>query len=368
MNPSADIAEHAASILIVDNDRLNRELLEVMLAPEGFRLLTAASGEEALAMVARQAPDLILLDILMPDMDGYEVADRIKGNLATQNIPLIMISDLDDRNARMLGLNAGAEDFLTKPVDRAELCVRVRNLLRLKAHGDYHDKYSQMLEGEVGSRTADLVESERLYRSTFDAAPIGIVHAGLDGQWLRVNQRLCDLLGYSREELQTPAVQAHMQSEEVAGEAESVRQMAAGTLDRHVVDEKRYRRRDGSFVWARVNMSVHRDAAAQPQYFISVIEDITERRILEAQVRQANKMDAIGRLASGVAHDFNNLLTVILGFTELVTADVDMESQHGTDLDEIINAAKRAMGLTKQLLAFSRQQALHGVPVDVNGL
>ena len=77
--------------------------------------------------------------------------------------------------------------------------MRVRNLLRLKAYGDYHDKYSQMLEGEVGSRTADLVESERLYRSTFDAAPVGIVHVGLDGQWLRVNQRLCDLLGYSRE-------------------------------------------------------------------------------------------------------------------------------------------------------------------------
>jgi two-component system cell cycle sensor histidine kinase/response regulator CckA len=368
MNPSADIAEHSACILIVDNDRLNRELLEVMLAPEGFRLLTAASGDEALAIVARQAPDLILLDILMPDMDGYEVADRIKGDLATQNIPLIMISDLDDRNARMLGLNAGAEDFLSKPVDRAELCVRVRNLLRLKAHGDYHDKYSQMLEGEVGLRTADLVESERLYRSTFDAAPIGIVHAGLDGQWLRVNQRLCDLLGYSREELQTPAVQEHMQSEEVAGEAESVRQMAAGTLDRHVVDEKRYRRRDGSFVWARVNMSVHRDAAAQPQYFISVIEDITERRTLEAQVRQANKMDAIGQLASGVAHDFNNLLTVILGFAELMTADIALSSQHGKDLGEIVKAAQRATGLTKQLLAFSRQQVLNTAPLDVNGL
>ena len=158
-------------------------------------------------MVAQQPPDLILLDIMMPGMDGYQVAGKIKGNLATKNIPVIMVTALDDRNARMLGLSAGAEDFLTKPVDRAELCVRVRNLLRLKAYGDYHDKYSQMLEGEVGSRTADLVESERLYRSTFDAAPVGIVHVGLDGQWLRVNQRLCDLLGYSREELQSPVVQ-----------------------------------------------------------------------------------------------------------------------------------------------------------------
>ena len=133
-------------------------LLEVMLTPEGFELLTAGNGEEALAIVAQQPPDLILLDIMMPGMDGYQVAARIKGNPATRNIPVIMVTALDDRNARMLGLSAGAEDFLTKPVDRAELCVRVRNLLRLKAYGDYYDKYSQMLEGEVASRTADLVE------------------------------------------------------------------------------------------------------------------------------------------------------------------------------------------------------------------
>ncbi len=109
-------------------------------------------------MVAQQPPDLILLDVMMPGMDGYQVAATIKGDPATKNIPVIMVTALDDRNARMRGLSAGAEDFLTKPVDRAELCVRVRNLLRLKAYGDYYDEYSQMLEGEVVSRTADLVE------------------------------------------------------------------------------------------------------------------------------------------------------------------------------------------------------------------
>jgi two-component system cell cycle sensor histidine kinase/response regulator CckA len=352
----------------VDDERLSRQLLEAILTPEAVLLLTAASGEEALAMVAQQPPDLILLDIMMPGMDGYQVAAKVKGDLATKNIPIIIVTELNGHDARMRGLNAGAEEFLTKPVDRAELCVRVRNLLGLKTYGDYHDKYSQMLEGEVGLRTADLVESERLYRSTFDAAPVGIVHVGLDGKWLRVNQRLCDLLGYSQEELQSIAVQELLQSEEVAGEADSLRQMAAGTLDRHVVDEKRYRRRDGSFVWGRVNMSVHRDAEGQSQHFISVIEDITDRRILEAQVRQANKMDAVGQLASGVAHDFNNLLTVILGFAELVTGDVAIPTQHGKDLGEIIKAAQRATGLTKQLLAFSRQQVLNAAPLDVNGL
>ena len=230
MIQTPEIAERAARILIVDDERNNRRLLEVMLAPEGFTLLSAASGQEALALVTQEPPDLILLDVMMPGMDGYEVTDKIKGHPATRNIPIIMITARGDHNARMLGLGAGAEGFLTKPVDRAELCVRVRNLLRLKAHGDYHDKYSRMLEGEVGSRAADWVASERLYRSTFDAAPVGIVHVDLDGRWLRVNQRLCDLLGYSREELHRIG-QELTKADEVAGEAEALHQMAAGTRD-----------------------------------------------------------------------------------------------------------------------------------------
>ena len=206
MTQRPDVVDRPARVLIVDDERHNRQLLEAMLAPEGYVVLTAASGEEAMAMVAQQPPDLVLLDVMMPGMDGYEVARRIKDSLASKNIPVIMVTALDDRETKMRGLRAGAEDFLTKPVDRAELCVRVRNLLRLKAYGDYHDKHSQRLESEVSSRTADLVDSERLYRLTFDAAPVGIGHLSLDGQWLRVNQRLCDLLGSSCEELRSGAV------------------------------------------------------------------------------------------------------------------------------------------------------------------
>ena len=136
MNPRPDKFDHPARILIVDDERQNRQLLEVMLAPEGFLLLTAASGEEALAMVAQQPPDLILLDAMMPRMDGYQLTARIKSNLATRNIPVIMLTASDHHSARMLALTAGAEDFLTKPVDRTELCVLMRDLLRLKAYGD----------------------------------------------------------------------------------------------------------------------------------------------------------------------------------------------------------------------------------------
>ena len=165
INPPPDIAEHPARILIVDDEPRNRELLKVMLAPEGFVLTTAASGEEALAVVAEQPPDLILLDVMMPGMDGYEVALRIKSEVSTNSIPVVMVTALDDHNARVLGLGAGAEDFLTKPVDRAELSVRVRNLLRLKAYGDKLRATLAALEsanGELDRRTREIAAAQTL--------------------------------------------------------------------------------------------------------------------------------------------------------------------------------------------------------------
>ncbi len=122
MNPDPDVAHRPARVLIVDDERHNRELLEVMLTREGYQLLTAASGEEALEMVAQELPDLMLVDVMMPGLDGYQLAGQIKRNPATTNIPVIIVTALDDRKARLLGLDAGAEIFLSKPVDRAELC------------------------------------------------------------------------------------------------------------------------------------------------------------------------------------------------------------------------------------------------------
>ena len=163
VNGASGIDERPACILIVDDERRNRELLEIMLKPEGFLLLSAATGEEALAIISRQPPDLILLDVMMPGMDGYEVAGKIKSDPDTKSIPVIMLTALDDRNARMLGLTAGAEDFLTKPVDRAELSVRVRNLLRIKAYGDKLQGTLDALEAvnaELDRRTREIASAQ----------------------------------------------------------------------------------------------------------------------------------------------------------------------------------------------------------------
>jgi PAS domain S-box-containing protein len=285
-------ADDPARILIVDDDVHNRELMDLMLGSEGYLLLTAASGEEALAMVAEQAPDLILLDIMMPGIDGYQVAAKIKGNLATKNIPIIMITALDDRNARMLGLGAGAEDFLTKPVDRAELCVRVRNLLRLKAYGDYHDQYSQLLEGEVAWRTADLVtRTKTLERQAteltaqaalLDLAQDAVVVRDMESRilfWSRGAEVMYgwpsqDALGRNSSEL------LQTQYFEPADHIEATLRHR-GRWE----GEARQHKRDGTPVIVASRWALQCDTDGVPVRVLTIANDITDRKRTETELR-----------------------------------------------------------------------------------
>jgi len=119
-------------ILVVDDQSQNIELLEAYLALEGYEIVTAASGEEALGKFYGHSIDLILLDVMMPGMNGYEVCKKIKGNLENAFLPVVMLTDLDNMEAKIEGLDAGADDFLNKPFNKIELVARVKNLLKMK--------------------------------------------------------------------------------------------------------------------------------------------------------------------------------------------------------------------------------------------
>jgi putative two-component system response regulator len=136
-------------------------LLEALLHAEGYVTLSAGNGRDALVVAALEKPDLILLDIMMPDMDGFETVARLKADPRTQRVPVIMVTALDDRESKLRALEAGAEEFLSKPIDRQDLRVRVRNLLRLKEYGDFLSNHNRILDEQVTQRTAQLEEAYR---------------------------------------------------------------------------------------------------------------------------------------------------------------------------------------------------------------
>ncbi len=150
-------------ILIVDDQETNVRLMETLLQAEGYATVAATNGREALTLAEAEKPDLILLDIMMPDMDGFEAVKHLKEDPVTQSIPVIMITALDDQETKIRALESGAEEFLTKPIVRVDLTMRVRNLLRLKKYGDLLSDQKAVLEDLVRIRTAEL---EASYRDT----------------------------------------------------------------------------------------------------------------------------------------------------------------------------------------------------------
>ena len=173
------MADTNCSILIVDDEKINVTLFSAQLNGANYATLTANSGQEALQLARERHPDLILLDVMMPHMDGFEVASRLKSHEATRNIPIIMVTALDDHESMLRGLECGAEEFLTKPVLSAELLLRVRNLLKLKKYQDLLANQSNQLEEQVAEGNLRLNEAQEKLVQSEKLASIGQLAAGV---------------------------------------------------------------------------------------------------------------------------------------------------------------------------------------------
>ena len=476
-------------ILNVDDDDAGRYTITRILRQAGFEVQEAATGREALRL-AEECPDLILLDVNLPDISGFEVCRQIRANRRTAAIPVVHLSATfvggDDRAA---GLEQGADGYLTQPVEPKVLVATINAFLRLKAaeqalreseerfrtalknspvivfNQDRELRYTwiynpqpgfkpetilgktdadllaaeeaarlteikrRVLETGVPAREevrttiggqvffydltteplldasgdivgvssvsvdvterqsatkaligiledeqrarASLLESEANFRQSLDESPLGIRIVSKEGETLYANRAILDIFGYdSIEEWQTtPTVKRY--TEQSYAEFKVRREKRRLDQDDSPEYEIDIVKKDGEV--RRLQVWRKRVLWNGKERFQAIYRDITERKReeeerkrLQAQLIQAQKMESVGRLAGGVAHDFNNMLGVILGHAEMAMEKVGLLDPVQSDLEEICKAAKRSADLTRHLLAFARKEIIRPQVLDLN--
>jgi len=216
-----------------------------------------------------------------------------------------------------------------------------------------------------------LQESEERFKKTFDSAASGVALIGIDGHFMEVNTQLCHMLGYTDEELLTKSLADITHDEDQQTGLKSLRQMLDGTIP-SAWFERRCLHKEGQTIWTFMSTAFLYDNAGHPLYFIYHIQDLSEkkkaeeeRKKLETQLRQSQKMESMGTLAGGIAHDFNNILSAIMGNTQLAQLDVSAENPLQQRFEQIISAGYRATDLIKQILLFSRQSEQELRPVQI---
>jgi PAS domain S-box-containing protein len=345
-----------AIVLVVDDSAANRQLLRELLAADKYRVLEAADGPAALQLATETSPDLVLLDVRMPTMDGYEVCRRLRADPQLAEVPVILLTSLDDRASRLAGIKAGADDFISKPFNQVELRARVRTITRL-------NRYRRLMETQ-----AELREDEQWLKAIFDQAAVGVAQTDATTKcFVRCNQRFCDLLGYTPAEMARLSQPEITHPQDLGPDVENLERLCNGTI-REYTREKRYVRKDGSFVWASVAVSGIGATGVSPTAFIAVVLDITERKRRDEHFLQAQKMEALGQFSGGIAHDFNNILGAIIGYTELTRICVKGNPLADGHLEAVLQGARRAVDLVRQILAFSRQQEQHLQVVQLRDL
>jgi two-component system, cell cycle sensor histidine kinase and response regulator CckA len=210
-----------------------------------------------------------------------------------------------------------------------------------------------------------LQKSESKFRTIFERVAVGIALVSIDGQLVESNPALREMLRYGEEELRNRVFNEFIHPEDAAIDVDLDQELIAGKRDHYQI-EKRFIRKDGGVVWCQLNVSFIRGGQQERPFTICMVEDITERKRLETQFFQSQKMETIGRLAGGIAHDFNNLLTVIKGYTQLSLNHIQEGDPCRENIEEIKSAAERAAELTNQLLTFSRRQILDMKVLDLN--
>ncbi|EKD82323.1 MAG: hypothetical protein ACD_39C01359G0002, partial [uncultured bacterium] len=388
-------------ILVVDDREDNLYFLQALLGGSGYAVHCCLNGEEALSYLEYENVDLIISDILMPVIDGFQLCRKIKADERTAIIPLIFYTaTYTGPQDEELAMKVGASRFIVKPCEPsvllrevetayAEACQRKASaVVPIKTSEEEVFKlYSERLvrkleqkmlelEKEVTAREETekiLASSEKRYRQLYNSIRDAILVTDTSRQITGWNPAFEAMFGYATGEVLGRTTRIIYDSDE---DFEQMGEVLAGLSDtQSSLQRRNFKRQDGSvFIGETSVFCLHSDEDVLLGY-ICLIRDLTERinaenqnKALEEQLNHSRKMESLGLLAGGIAHDFNNLLSVILGYSEIMISRNHSESKGHDFANEIYQAGLRARGLTRQLLAFSRKQVLEMRHVDVNSV
>lgn len=312
-----------ATVLIVDDAEHSRQLLRSMLKPEGYRLFEASNGLEALAQAQAETPEVILLDVMMPELNGFETCRRLRALPRLREVSIMLLTALDDRDSRLEGLRAGADDFITKPLDITELRLRLRTITRL-------------------SRFRALENERARFERAIDHAPDGLVVTDAGGNISLINAAARAMLGPDAPldgtfcQLLAPEGAAVLRAS-----IHQERQLRTATFTTELVFGRRHPN--------QVEIAASRLPGNE---IIFSVRDVTERRALEHQLISMQRLEVLGQLAGGIVHDLNNILTAVIGSASLLELTAPAAEQQ--TVETILTSSRRGAEMLRQLLAFSR--------------
>ena len=334
-------------IWVIDDDETALMLAEDVLAGAGFKVRTFLDAATALAAAPAGLPDLVVVDVIMPGINGYEFCSRLRQLPRGALIPILVTTSLDDNASINQAYQAGATNFATKPINWTIEVQRLHYLLK-----------SADLARELQQKEQETRMAKEDWERTFDSINDSVMVLDTNRTVLRANTATAKLLGLSVESiLGRHCYELFHRTSQPCSECPATCTEASGLP---VSAEVKCGPANNLF---EITISPVTDDRQKVTHLVHVMRDLSERKRLEAELRQAQKMEAVGTLAGGIAHDFNNILMVIQCYTETLKTNADLPDG---DSQVILEAIRRGAALAKQLLVFSRKGAAVSLKQPVN--
>lgn len=356
-------------ILVVDDVMINLVILEAMLKNQNVEIHKATSGVQAIELMGEHEFALMLLDVQMPGMDGFETLERIRELYPDKIVPVILITaTISDLVSIIRGYERGAVDYLVKPLNPVIVKKKVQVFIELHRQKKRLENLAHALRKENAQRETtekELIKSKQQFESLSENSPDIIYTLNRQGLMDYVNPAWTEILGHSLSDVIGHEFIEFVQPKDVGKYEKLFRQIRdEGKTFRDVAGEMIHK--DGSVRHFILSGARNQTDREESPGMVGLLKDTTTQQKLQAQLLHSQKMEAIGNMAGGIAHDFNNLLQAIQGYAELLLIGKTAGYQHTQEITEIKKAAQRGAALTKQLLTFSRKGEIHFRPVHLN--